>query len=297
MKKILSILSQLVIGLIIFSFPLNTSGQVQPKPLWATKGVKHLNDDRISKDYEFVAFHHEFTDQNIVTDDNLSILILNMAEHFNVNPENIIIDSIADPMLNRVTYSVSFPAHDKDEITRVYVQPVDSYQHYNNNIDGSFDYIFDELYAISDKDITPVFDNFEVTRKYNALPIAMSLIPGLGQIYKGQPAKGYSILSAEIIFCGAIAFGEINCAYYMKKARKDPDFYDSWKSKANSYRAVRNIGIVLGSATYLYNLIDATFAKGAPHVIVKQAKGNPLDIVFSPIALPDSFGFGVVMTF
>ena len=297
MKKLLSILFTLIIGLIIFSYPLNLSGQVPPKPLWAIKGVKDLNDHRMSKDYEFVAFHHEITDDDVVIDGQLFLLRQNMAQYFNVNPEVISIDSIVDKSLSRPTYSVSFPSVDKEEITKVYIQPIDSYQRYNNNIDGSFDYNLDELYAISVKDTTPVFDNFEVSRSYGAKPVFMSLIPGLGQIYKGQAAKGYSILGTEVVLCAAITFGELNRSYYMKEARKNPDNYDSWKSKADTYRAVRNIGIVLASATYLYNIFDAAFAKGAPHILISQKNSYPTDIVFTPVASPDHLGLGLSLTF
>lgn len=297
MGKILSILYHLIIGLIIFSFSFTTSGQVPPKPLWAMKGVKDLNKHRICKDYEFVAFHYELTDRNIVPDDNLAILKLNMARHFNVNPDLISVDSVADPELSRATYSVSFPAYGEEETTRVFVQPVDSYSRYNDNIDGSYDYILDQLYAISEKDSTPSFDNFEVTRKYNALPVAMSLIPGLGQIYKGQSAKGYSILGTELFFCAAIAYGEINRAYYMKQARKNPGYYDSWKSKAHTFRAIRNIGIVFASATYLYNLLDAAFAKGAPHILISRQNSYTADLVFTPDVSPWQLGVGITINF
>ena len=83
----------------------------------------------------------------------------------------------------------------------------------------------------------------------------------------------------------------------MKQARKNPGSYDSWKSKANFYRAVRNIGIVLASATYIYNLIDAAFVKGAPHILISQKNSYPADIVFTPVASPDHLGLGVSLTF
>lgn len=297
MKKILSLLSNLFICLIVFIFPAIALAKAPPKPLWAIKGVKHLNDHRISKDYEFVAFHHEINDQNVVIDDNLFLLRKDMAQHFNVSPEVISIDSIVDNSLSGTTYSVTFPSNDKDEITQVYVQPVDSYQRFNNNIDGSFDYKLDELYAVSEKDITPHFDDFKLTRRYGVKPVFMSLIPGLGQIYKGQAAKGYSILGAEVVLCAAIIFGELNRSYYLKQARKNPENYGSWKSKANFFRTVRNIGIVLASATYLYNLMDAAFAKGAPHILISRQNSYPADIVFTPVATPDRLGLGFSLTF
>ena len=276
---------------------LEVVAQATPKPLWAIKGVKHLNEHRINRDYDFVAFHHEITDQDVVIDDNLFLLRQNMAEHFNVSPDVISIDSIVDNSLCRPTYSVSFPSNDKKDITKVYVQPVDSYQRFSNNIDGSFDYDLDELYAISEKNTTPSFDNFEVTRKYNGLPVAMSLIPGLGQIYKGQAAKGYSILGTEVFFCAAIAYGEINRSYYLKQGKKHPETYDSWKSKSNTFRTVRNIGIVLASATYLYNIFDAAFAKGAPHVIISRKNQCPADMVLTSYVSPWQLGGGITINF
>lgn len=297
MKKILSKYIRILFCLLAFSFLQPLSAQVPPKPLWVKKGVTQLNRHRLNHSYEFVAFHHELTNQSIIPDNQADILRLNMAKHFNVNPHSITIDTISDPELNRTTYSVSFPAHDEEEITRVYVQPVDSYQRYDDNIDGSYDYILDQLYAISEKDTTPSFDNFEVTRKYNGIPVAMSLIPGLGQIYKGQAAKGYAILGSEVFFCAAIAYGEINRAYYMKKAHKNPGNFESWKSKANTFRTVRNIGIVFASATYLYNILDAALAKGAPHVIISRKNLYPADLVISPQASPWHFGASLAFTF
>lgn len=297
MKKILFTFYILTIGLISFSLPLTTSAQIPPKPLWVIKGVKHLNSHRFSKDYEFVAFHHEITNQAVVNDDNLFLLRQNMAQHFDVSPSRISIDSVADPELSRATYSVSFQNLTNDEITKVYVQPVDSYIRYDDNIDGSYDYVLDQLYAISDKDTTPTFDNFEVTRKYDGLPIAMSLIPGLGQIYKGQSAKGYSILGTEVLFCAAIAYGEINRAYYMKKAYNDPGAYGSWKSKANTFRTIRNIGIIFASATYLYNIFDAAFVKGAPHILISRHNSYPANMVFNPVVSPWQLGGGITINF
>lgn len=297
MKSPFSLTYRLFFSLIAFSLSLSISAQVPPKPLWAMKGVKQLNDHRITEGYQFIAFHHELTDVAVVPDDMLALLRQNMARHFNVEPDFISIDSVADPSLLRPTYALSFPSPDKDELTTVYVQPVDSYIRYDDNINGSYDYILDQLYAVSEKDVTPSFDNFEVTRKYNGLPVAMSLIPGLGQIYKGQRAKGYSILGAEIVFCGAIAFGEITRAYYMRQARKDPDFYYSWKSKANTYRTVRNIGIAFAAATYLYNIFDAAFAKGAPHVVISCKNSSPADLVIVPEAFPGHFGAALSFSF
>lgn len=289
----------IVLGLLILSsIEWNgVSAQSTTKPLWAQRGVKSLNNKRISKDYHFVSFHNEVVNSSPVQTSPLSLMRVNIGKEFGVSPEQIRIDSIVPADGGRVTYSVTFPSPSADELTTVYVQEVDSYSRYNDNINGSYDYDMYNLYALSDKDITPTFDDFEVTRKYNGVPLAMSLIPGLGQIYKGQSAKGYTIIGAEVVFVGAIVFGELNRSYYMKKGRENPEFYESWKSKASTFSTVRNIGIIFAGATYLYNIFDAAFAKGAPHVLIKQPNSSPIKMAFTPVATPWSFGAGMTITF
>ena len=274
---------------------LTVSAQPGPLPLWAQRGVAKLNNDRISKDYHFEAFNRQLTDSSIVITAPVPLLRMNMAENLGVAPESISIDSIMPAPGERTTYRLTFPSPRAEEEETVYVQRVDDYLRYDNNIDGSFTYDIRNLYAVSEPDITPVFDNFTVTRRYGALPLAMSLIPGMGQIYKGQAAKGYALLYSEIAMAALITYGDLYYRYYMKKAKKEPWVYGSWKSKANTFRAVRNIGIILGGAAYIYNLFDALLAKGAPRVVIKPASKNVSDISFLPMVFPNYFGAGITV--
>lgn len=283
--------------LICLANSFTSAAKVPPKPLWVQKGVKSLNDKRISSDYHFVAFHHELTDDHVVETDKIYLMRENMANEFGVDPKLITIDSIPSANDSQTIYRITFPSQDSEENSVVYLKEVDSYVRYYDNIDGSFDYELDELYAISEKDITPVFDNFKVTRKYNGIPVALSLVPGLGQIYKGQAAKGYVILGAEVVFCSAIVFGEIYRNYFIRQGKKDPQYYASWKSKSNTLQTLRNVGIVFASATYLYNILDAAFAKGAPHVIISRPDNKPLDMVFYPGISTGNFGVTLSITF
>lgn len=283
--------------LICLANSLTSYAQIPPKPLWVQNGVKSLNDKRFSKDYHFVAFHHELIDERVIDTNRMYLMRENMAKEFGVDSKLISIDSIISPNDSQPIYCITFSSQNADELTKVYVKEVDSYKRYNDNIDGSYDYELDELYAISEKDVTPVFDNFTVTRKYNGMPVALSLVPGLGQIYKGQAAKGYSILGAEVVFCTAIAFGEVYRKYYLKQGNKEPDVYSSWKSKSNTFRTLRNVGIVFASATYLYNILDAALAKGAPHVIISRPNNKPMNLVFYPDASSRHLGAALSITF
>ena len=277
--------------------PFNARSQANPKPKWAQNGVKALNKKRISKDYEFCAFSQVSTDIVRLDKDPFSPLKEYLAEKYEADVNQMVIDSIVSSDVLPVTYKITFPASGKDEKSVVFAQRVDEYTVFENNINNTYDFEFYQLYAVSDRDITPCFDKFEVTRKYNALPVAMSLIPGLGQIYKGQKGKGFGIMGAEVVFIGTIIYGQCYNNYYNREVKKYPENFDSWKSKAHTYRTIRNVGIVLAGATYIYNILDAALSKGAPHVVIKPSVGNTVDMVFSPVITPWSIGAGMTVNF
>ena len=67
---------------------------------------------------------------------------------------------------------------------------------YNTDLNPVFEYY--QLYAVSEKDVTPVFDTFERGERSKGTAALMNIIPGAGQLYKGHTFKGYAILGSEI---------------------------------------------------------------------------------------------------
>lgn len=136
----------------------------------------------------------------------------------------------------------------------------------------------------------PVFDRTYLTTSYGATPAAMSIIPGLGQWYKGSKVKGVSLFAAEAIAVAGIIVCDNQKASYIKKAKEQPKFVKEYSSKADNWETGRNISIGVAAGIWVYNMIDAIVAKGARRVVVKRADGSGLSM--TPFAMPEG-GVGV----
>lgn len=136
----------------------------------------------------------------------------------------------------------------------------------------------------------PVFDRTYLTTSYGATPVAMSIIPGLGQWYKGSKVKGISMFGAEVVAIAGIVVCENQRASYIKKSKEQPKFAKEYGSKADQWDTGRNLCIGVAAGIWVYNMVDAIVAKGSRRVIVKRADGGGLSM--APFAMPDG-GAGV----
>lgn len=135
------------------------------------------------------------------------------------------------------------------------------------------------MVALSDN---PHFDRAHVTNSYGAEPIFMSIIPGMGQWYKGCKVKGVSIFAAEAVTIAGIIVCENQRGSYIKKSKENPKFAKEYSDKADKWATGRNITIGVAAGLWLYNIIDAAVAKGARKVVLKTTNGSRL--AMSPFA-------------
>ena len=156
-------------------------------------------------------------------------------------------------------------------------------------------YIVDILYTVADKNVYrgSYDDKITVTSKYGAVGF-LSVIPGLGQLYKGSTTKGCFILGGEILAAGGIILCENTRASYVKKMKEQPQHAAEYNSRVDSWETGRNICIGAAAAIYVYNLIDAFVSTGAKRVVVEGAKTR-----FSamPYADSQSVGIGIALNF
>lgn len=136
----------------------------------------------------------------------------------------------------------------------------------------------------------PVFDRIYLTTSYGAEPVAMSVIPGLGQWYKGSTVKGISMFAAEAVAVAGIVFCDNQKASYIKKAKEQPKFVKEYSAKADNWETGRNVFIGVAAGIWVYNLVDAAVAKGARRVVIKRADGSGFSM--APFAMLDG-GAGV----
>ena len=138
-------------------------------------------------------------------------------------------------------------------------------------------------------------DEIRLTTSYGAKGFFYSLIPGVGQLYKGSKLKGGLILGGTAACAGMIVVAENQRSTYIKKMREKPKFKEFYSDKAGNWENVRNGFIGAAAALYVYNLIDAAVAPGRRRVIVEQ--NQRVHVSFIPAWSIDGVGMSLVMNF
>lgn len=256
----------------------------EPEPVWVQKGVKPLNRERTNKSYGFHAFETFGEDVGALQAERFRPLKEHIGEQYGVSAESMQLDSLvwagsgAD---DRITYRISFPKGDGQ--AEVYAQLVDEWSSFSDDI-NTWGFEFHQLYAVSEHaGAVPEFDSFSVTRDYPAKAALMSIIPGLGQIYKGQSGKGYAIMASEAVLVGGAIYSAVEMAHYNRLSKNDAVYGGSFRSDVTTFRQLRNVCLIAGGALYLYNLIDAAVVKGARRVVVKRPASTDAELTFVPV--------------
>lgn len=149
------------------------------------------------------------------------------------------------------------------------------------------------LYAVARPGVEPRFDDVYFTNRYGIKGMARSLVPGWGQLYKGQKVKGACIMGGEVLLIGSVIVSENLRSSYIKKMKEQPKFFQTYNSKADNWANIRNVCIGAAAALYVYNLIDAAVSPGARYAVVKKAKLP----VMQPVACRDFSGISLAWYF
>lgn len=261
----------------LFALPVGA----EPTPRWVKKGVAELNRRRTNDSYSFHIFHQEDINHRFYQFDRFAPLLEYIDSEYNVDRSMLRVDSIPANGDLPVSYMVTF---EKDGIpTAVYARLVDKYQKFEDYADNTSEYNFYQLYAISNPGyVNPDFDKFTLKKKYGIKPLFMSVIPGLGQIYKGESAKGYTILGIEAAMIASTIYATTQVHKWNGLANENPTFYDSYQSKASTFRQWRAFCLIAGGALYVYNLLDAALANGARYVDIQKNNSSVAQIAFTP---------------
>lgn len=264
-----------------------------PKPRWVQKGVASLNRERSNDSYRFLRFSTSDIDPNRLVVNRFQPLLTYVSELYQVSLSTVQLDSLVSARAARTTYRISFPSPEGGT-SELFAQLVDDWSQFD---DGIVAYMFqrEQLYVLSELNAVPDFDDFELTRNYGAKPALMSLIPGLGQIYKGQAGKGYAIMGIEAMLLSGAIYSAVEARRYNRLAHRYPEAYASYWSDAATFRQLRNVCLFAAGGLYLYNLIDAVAAKGARRVVIKPQHHTELALM--PVVLPYGTGIGMQIRF
>lgn len=281
MQKILRLAACILTGL------ASLCASAEDMPLWAIKGADALNKERSNDSYELKVFETNNPDQKVVMAERFNPLFMYIRENFSAQPEGLTLDSIATD--RGLLLTVGFT--DKNNGSRHSVKAIrlDEYCAFDDYESNDYEWQLYQLYAIGRPDTEPSFDEFEINNHYNGTALTMSIVPGLGQIYKGQKTKGYVIMGGEVALIASGIYFE--CERH-RRAKKG----ELWHNKTANFRDLRNVAFGAAAALYIYNLIDAAVSKGPRRVVVKKAKGENLSV--SAFAMPGGgAAMGVRYTF
>ena len=121
-----------------------------------------------------------------------------------------------------------------------------------------------QVYAIGDFSITPI-PEFRYTTDYGIKPIVYStLVPGWGQIHKGQLNKGFIFTGTEMTFIGASVYFNSKYNFNMNRSQETAilDIKKEYVERADNYAKYRNVTTAFASAVWIWNIIDAVSSEG-----------------------------------
>ena len=287
MSKILKAAGMLTVALCCLLSAPEVSAAV--KPQWVRQGEEVMNRKRIGENYTFKVFHTWNADMNLLQETRFDPLMTYVREKYGADPMSMTMDTIESVETDDVIYRISFK--DASGSGVVYAKKVDEYSYFEDFEANEFGFEYYQLYAVSEKNILPVFDKFVIVDNSNSTATALSIIPGVGQLYKGETLKGCGILGTEAFLTAGALVSHKYYKKYQKNADSGVPHADSWESKATSCKVARNILAGAFASVWIYNILDAAVLPGGSRVLVKRPDGQNLTIS------PSTSSAGLALTY
>ena len=189
---------------------------------------------------------------------------------------------------NQYEQEIVLEVTEKGRRIDIVCREIDDYWTESNNL-----YEVDVLFTVADKNKNggSFDDTITVTSRYGASGL-LSIMPSVGQFYKGSIVKGSMILAGELLSIGGIIICENTRASYLKKMVEQPKHASEYNSLANTWETGRNICIGAAAAVFVYNMIDAVVSPGAKRVIVRKNSAN-----LSVIPYADNYSLGMSIAY
>lgn len=271
---------------IFMSIVMNAGNRKGIPPEWLTKGVEVLNAKRSNNTYRFMAIHDSGKDLEALKSGRMKTLAAHIGATYKIHgTESSRLLSVSEGNHEKElveTYEMVYKTDMNSE--KFYARLVDEYWKYSSA--GIYEY--HALFAVSEQGQTPLFDDFSVTSPNGAAPALMSIIPGVGQFYKGQKVKGLILFGAETACIIGALYCENQRSDNTKKMVTYPRQIKEFSDKASDWKTRRNILWGCAGAVWVYNMIDAIAVKGTPKVIVKPTRQTTIS--FTPFATPNYAG-------
>ena len=174
-------------------------------------------------------------------------------------------------LTEHVDYNSLTESTSQSDIVTLQIEEIDEY--WEEDSFGRFH--LTKLYASSAPNKEAFFDDVTLTNHYGARGLLRSVVlPGWGQLYKGDKLKAGLIIGGCAAVAACITFTECERANFDKKIGQTSvtEHKRDYINKRNNYETARNICIGTAAVLYLYNIIDAIAAPGATRVVTKDRK-------------------------
>ena len=149
----------------------------------------------------------------------------------------------------------------------------------DSNTDDQYTKIkYDALYQVKWNDSVP-YSPAVATNKYSPACALLSIVPGVGQFYKGDPLKGGLFLGGTALLGLGSAFTFMQSNVYATQIGQTHDINVIRQLDAKRQNFAIAGGVMAGTAAvvWLWNIIDAAIAPGARHIVFT---GNSLQYNF-----------------
>ncbi len=246
------------------------------KPSWVRQGEEMMNRKRVSDNYVFKVFQTWDGDYQNLWENRFEPLLNYLSERYDANPALMQLDSLASTPGAPTTYRIRF--RDAQGEGTVYAQRAAVYSSFEDFTDNAFEFNYYQLYAITERGGAPVFDTFREEETSNGRAVLFSLLPGGGQFYKGDNQKGGMILGSEVLLAASALVCQYQTSYDKRQLKDGVTEPESWESKRDGWKGMRNLSLIAMAGVYLFNLIDAGTAEGSSNVIVSRPEGPQLSI-------------------
>ena len=255
---------------------LPASAQMQSKPHWVGNKESSYNKRRSNDTYEIIKVENFGPDINVLRRERLEVLAMEISERNGHQG----VQAVIEPIGEADGYGCYREASIVFEIPRrsVYrVLLIDDHEVFEDNLDMTFDFTLYQIYAVSRCNVEPLFDNFNIVETDNVQATVLSIIPGVGQLYKEQFAKAFTIWGLEA--------GLISAALIFEKERTKFKRLGE-NSREVGYKEFRNLSLMAAGVVYIYNLIDAAVSKGPRRLHIEKKNDTQVSIA------PAFFGDG-----
>lgn len=279
------------------SLMMARSNKAVSKPQWVSKGEETLNAQRSNSTYYFKVIQTIGDDLQEARQARTNALAEFIGKRNKIEGEST--TDITQKQHNgqlegQQIFSVTFKNQFSTKVFQTRL--VDEWWEYVSLPGGQHTYQYYTLFAIAEQPDGDVnFDNVEVTRTYGPAPIFMSIIPGAGQLYKGNTVKGWCMLGGAVVGVGAIIFCENERASYTTKIKEQPKHAKTYKTKADNYETARNVAIGVTGALVAWSIIDAAVAPGVTRIKVRP--GEQLRIQPAAFVTPQGASFGASLCY